>query len=184
MLSLSDLHLRPMTGDDLDTVMGWRNSPHVRRYGFNDDPVTADEHKRWFEMVTADPACDILIAEYRGQAIGLVAIKDISPCHGTCSWGFYIGEDMRDSGIGVLMEIHGIDHMVTTHNIRKIFGDALKSSERVLHLHKQFGFVEEAVFKEQVYKDGGYEDVVRIALFTEKWPHIRKRVMDQFVLVE
>jgi RimJ/RimL family protein N-acetyltransferase len=113
-----------------------------------------------------------------------VAIKDISPCHGTCSWGFYIGEDMRDSGIGVLMEIHGIDHMVTTHNIRKIFGDALKSSERVLHLHKQFGFVEEAVFKEQVYKDGGYEDVVRIALFTEKWPHIRKRVMDQFVLVE
>ena len=124
------------------------------------------------------------MAVFRGKPVGVVYIKEFNRRDGTCSWGMYIGENMRNSGIGVLMNIHIIDHIVNYHRIRKIWGDIIESNPRVILMHKMFGFEEEGIFKKHIRRGTKYEDVIRIALFTSKWPAIRTKLVKLLKLKE
>ena len=182
MLSLNELKLRPITEADLDMVLRWRNSENVRRYMLNDHIITQEEHRKWYQRICKDPGCEWLIAEFRGDPIGVVSITDIKTQDGTCTWGMYIGENVRNSGIGVLMEIHAIDRMVNHHKIRKIWGEVLGSNQRVILMHKRFGFEEEGIFKKHVYRGDKYEDVIRTALFTNRWEAICSKIVKTYRL--
>lgn len=177
MLSLNHLHLRAVTEDDLDKVLEWRNSEGVRRFMLNDNLITPEEHKRWYQIISSDTNCEWLMAVFRGKSVGVVYIKEINRKDGTCTWGMYLGEDLRNSGIGVLMQIHIIDRMVNHHSVRKIWGETLESNPRVILMHKMFGFEEEGILKEHVRRGDKYEDIIRTALFTTKWPHIRAKLI-------
>lgn len=182
MLSLDDLKLRPMIEDDLETVFRWRNSDAVRRYMHTDHLIKPEEHRKWYQRMCEDPHCETLIAEYIGRPVGVISITDIKEQDATCTWGMYIGEDMRNLGIGVLMEIHAIDRMVEHHKIRKIWGETLESNDRVILMHKRFGFEEEGTFRKHVFRGGRYEDVIRTALFTDRWQEIREEIIKSFRL--
>lgn len=184
MLSLNHLKLRPITEDDLNMVLRWRNSEDVRRFMLNDHIITQKEHADWYQSISNDPSCESHIAEFRGKPIGVISITDIRRKDGTCTWGMYIGEDMRNSGIGVLMQIHAIDRMVRYHRVRKIWGETLESNRRLILMHKRFGFEEEGILKKHVGRGDKYEDVIRTALFAHKWPVIRKNLVNALRLRE
>ena len=182
MLSLKELNLRQITVKDLDIMLKWRNSESIRRYMLTDHVITLKEHRAWYQRMCKDVCCEWLIAEFRSSPIGIVYITDIKEMDGTCTWGMYIGENMRDLGIGVLMEIHAIDRMIEYHKIRKIWGDTLESNKRLILMHKRFGFKEEGVFKKHVCRGDKYEDVIRIALFAHNWEAIRSNIVRTFRL--
>ena len=182
MPSLKELKLRQITVRDLDIMLKWRNSESVRRYMLTDHIITLKEHRKWYQRICKDECCEWLIAEFRNSPIGVISITDIKKKDGTCAWGMYIGENMRDLGIGVLMEIHAIDRMIEYHKIRKIWGDTLESNKRLILMHKRFGFKEEGVFKKHVCRGDKYEDVIRIALFAHNWEAIRSNIVRTFRL--
>jgi hypothetical protein len=80
------------------------------------------------------------------------------------------------------MEIHAIDRMVEYHKIRKIWGETLESNKRLILMHKRFGFKEEGVFKKHIRRGDKYEDVIRTALFTNRWEAIRSEIVRTFRL--
>tara|TARA_Y100000031_G_scaffold57569_1_gene65292 strand:+ start:140 stop:700 length:561 start_codon:yes stop_codon:yes gene_type:complete len=182
MLSLKELNLRQITVRDLDLMLKWRNSESVRHYMLDDHIITLKEHREWYQRICKDPACEWLIAIFHSSPIGVVSITDIKKMDGTCTWGMYIGENMRNSGIGILMEIRAIDHMVEYHKIRKIWGETLESNKRLILMHKRFGFKEEGVLKKHVSRGGKYEDVIRTAMFTHNWEAIRGEIVRTFRL--
>lgn len=89
-----------------------------------------------------------------------------------------MGEIDGPRGLGAIMEILAIDQMIEVHGIRKICCEVLVFNEAVIRMHKKFGFEEEGRFREHVLKGDKYEDVVRLALFTEAWGQARPRIMD------
>jgi UDP-2,4-diacetamido-2,4,6-trideoxy-beta-L-altropyranose hydrolase len=66
------LILRPARMEDCGTVFQWRNDPFVMRRGSSQEPVSLDEHSRWFAMSLASPRERILfVAECDGVPAGL-----------------------------------------------------------------------------------------------------------------
>ena len=41
--------LRPLTLDDRDRVLAWRNSPEVSEYMYSDDIISPEAHARWLD---------------------------------------------------------------------------------------------------------------------------------------
>ncbi|MFK5893422.1 MAG: UDP-4-amino-4,6-dideoxy-N-acetyl-beta-L-altrosamine N-acetyltransferase [Pseudomonadota bacterium] len=183
MLPLYDLTLRPMEEKDLVMVLNWRNSEHVRRYSLTDHIIKLDDHQKWYRNLDKDPTCEWLIAELKNEPIGVVSITDINSQDGTCTWGMYIGENVGNLGVGVLLEIRAIDRIFNHHGVRKLWGQALKSN-RILMTHKRFGFVEEGILRNHVFRNGNYEDIILVALFAEQWPEKRKEIFNTFNLVD
>jgi UDP-4-amino-4,6-dideoxy-N-acetyl-beta-L-altrosamine N-acetyltransferase len=178
MLSLNDLKLRPMIEEDLDMVLTWRNSDVVRQNMLSDVLIEPEEHLKWFQN-NNDESAELFIAEYDESPIGIVSITEINKKNKTCTWGMYIGEDLRNQGLGFLMNLVAIDRIVNHHRIRKIWGHALRSN-RVIKMHEKFGFIKEGVLASHVKRNGSYEDIVLLALFTDQWQKIRNNLINKF----
>lgn len=172
-----------MKEEDLVMVLNWRNSENVRRYSLTDHIIQLEDHQEWFRRMCANPTCEWLIAEFKKKPIGVVSITEIKSQDGTCTWGMYIGENVRNLGIGVLMEIRAIDRIFGHYGIRKIWGQALESN-RIIFTHRKFGFVEEGVFRSHVFRNGKYENIILIALFSDQWPEKRKEIFSEFNLAD
>lgn len=183
MLSLNDLKLRKMTESDLEMVLNWRNSEHVRRYSLTDHIIKLEEHKKWYESIRNSHKCEWLIAELKNNPIGVVSITDINQQDSTCSWGLYVGELNQNLGMGILMEIRAIDYIFGHYGIRKIWGQVLESN-RIILIHKKFGYVVEGVLRNHVLRKGKYEDILYIALFAQQWPAKRKELFAEYNLVD
>ncbi len=183
MLPLADLKLRPIKENDLAMVLDWRNSEHVRRNSLTNHIIKLKEHQEWFGNLHKNSTCEWLIAEFKSEPIGVISITDINSQNSTCTWGMYIGDNIGNLGMGVLMEIRAIDRIFNHHGIRKLWGQALESN-RILVTHKRFGFVEEGVLRSHVFRNGNYEDIILVALFSEQWPDKRKEIFKTFNLVD
>ena len=183
MLSLNNLKLRPMDETDLEMVLKWRNSDEVRQYMLSNAIIEPETHLNWFKKNSTDYTVELFIAEYETIPIGVVSITDIDSKNQTCTWGMYIGESFRNSGIGVLMQIRAIDRMVNIHNIRKIWGQAL-SSNRIIKMHEQFGFRKEGILELHIERNGNFEDILLVALFANQWPKNRQKIIDTFQIKE
>ena len=66
------LVLRPARMEDGGTVFQWRNDPFIMRRGSSQEPVSLDEHSRWFARSLASPSERILfVAECDSVLAGL-----------------------------------------------------------------------------------------------------------------
>jgi len=181
MLSLRKFKLRPIERSDLGMVLNWRNSDDIRRFMLSDKIISKDEHENWFDKSIDDDSCEYLIALYDEKPVGFVSIVDINIVDKTCTWGMYISEKNAKFGLGVLMEISAIDRMFNFHKIRKIWGKLL-SSNRIRVLHKRAGFTEEGALKKHIFRNGVYEDLILIAIFSHEWKDNRKSMVEDLNL--
>ena len=67
-----DIMLRMATMDDCEAIYKWRNAEETRRHIFNSEPISLDEHRRWFMESLENPNRQILIAELCGRSAGVL----------------------------------------------------------------------------------------------------------------
>ena len=66
------IEIRAVQTEDSKSIFTWRNHPSIRAVSRNSDPISWEEHQRWFRDVLFDPSRVLLIGEYQGGAIGVV----------------------------------------------------------------------------------------------------------------
>jgi UDP-4-amino-4,6-dideoxy-N-acetyl-beta-L-altrosamine N-acetyltransferase len=180
MPTRKDYNLRPMTRDDLEQVLEWRNSDRIRKAMYTDHVISWDEHLAWFRRVGQQNRSLHFIFEYRGSSIGVVNVTDLDRTNNRCVWGFYIGATDAPKGSGSAMGFVALDHLVEKLGFRKIIGEALADNEDSIRFHKRLGFEEEGRLREHVFKDGRYVDVITLALFDRAWRAIRDELAEKF----
>ncbi len=73
-----DIRLRNAKISDIDDLFKWRNDPVVRKNFFNTNPVSWDEHKKWFEVKSQDADTTIYMAHYGENKIGSIRFENKS----------------------------------------------------------------------------------------------------------
>jgi RimJ/RimL family protein N-acetyltransferase len=72
---MSDIRLRPATGDDARNLWQWRNEPETRAASFSTEPIAYDDHVKWLAAKLRDRNVFILIAVGEGEVeIGYVRL--------------------------------------------------------------------------------------------------------------
>lgn len=164
----SPARVRPMTGDDLERVLAWRNHPEVRRYMYTQHEIALDEHRRWFERAAQDPARHLLVFEADGVPRGFVNLHRIA-AGGVADWGFYVAPD-APRGTGRLLGRAALDYAFAEAGLHKVCGQALAYNERSVRFHCSLGFREEGILREQHFDGQRYHDVVCFGLLAGEWP--------------
>src|SRR6266581_1469627 len=88
-----DFRLRPITGQDLELVLQWRNSCRISRNMYGDHVISMSEHKAWFSRLEENAEAVYLVFEFRLKPVGMVYFTDIDRKNAKCLWGFYLGEE-------------------------------------------------------------------------------------------
>lgn len=92
-----NLKVRPITMDDTDLIVEWRNKPRVMRNFLIQKPFTYEGHVRWMhEKVETGQVHQFIMEEITSEGskpIGSVYIRDIDYDAQTAEYGVFIGED-------------------------------------------------------------------------------------------
>ncbi len=161
--------LRLVTQEDSANMIKWRNLPEIRKYMYTDHLIKQEEHDKWFMGMLADTKgrC-YLIYEIDGKPVGMAAFTEINRIHGTASWAYYIGEECP-KGSGQLLEQLVLKYAFETLKLRKLCCEVIAFNEKVLHIHKKYGFSVEGILRKQIIKDEIEHDVVRLGIFKDEW---------------
>jgi UDP-4-amino-4,6-dideoxy-N-acetyl-beta-L-altrosamine N-acetyltransferase len=163
--------------EDLEQIRNWRNSKEVSRYMYTSEEITTEQQKNWFLKIQSDTSQKYWIIEYNGEKLGLVSLYNIKHNFKHCSWAFYLGNtQVRGAGIGSKVEYTILDYVFETMQLNKLMCEVFSFNEKVIQMHKKFGFQQEGYFKEHILKDGVYHDVVALAILKSEWTKLKDQL--------
>jgi UDP-4-amino-4,6-dideoxy-N-acetyl-beta-L-altrosamine N-acetyltransferase len=168
--------LRPVTDDDLRTMLRWRNHPQVRFASFTVHEIGWEEHAAWWERAKADPTRRTLMHERDGVADGVVSFTGIDVDAGSAEWGFYLdnaGLEARGELLPAWIELEreAVDHAFDELGLVVLRGYTIATNRVVLQLHRRMGFREVCVTEQSI--DGTVHSVVLTELRAENRSHRR-----------
>lgn len=160
------IYLRPMTEDDTDRIVAWRNQPSVRDYFIYQADFTREGHLQWLhEVVEKGHACQMMICDRLSDVpLGSVYIRDIDYTHHKGEYGIFIGEEAaRGRGIGTeaarLMLQYGFEEL----KLHRIYLRVLADNKQAIRSYEKAGFRQEGYLKEDACINGKYVDIVWMA---------------------
>lgn len=160
---------------DLDCVLQWRNSEHVRRYMYTRHEIQADEHRAWFGRKSRDPAWHQLIFEQDRVPQGCVSIH-VTGLGGIAEWGFYTAPD-APKGTGRQLGMDALDHCFSTLHLQKVWGQCLASNLASVSFHERMGFLREGELRNHHFDGKTYENVLWFGILAHEWPQARTRLL-------
>ncbi|RDV16477.1 UDP-2,4-diacetamido-2,4,6-trideoxy-beta-L-altropyranose hydrolase [Pontibacter diazotrophicus] len=94
----ASLNLRAATEQDMMQLFNWASDPEVRKNSFNQNPITLENHTRWFHTVMEDEQTVLYIAEANGKPVAHIRFN-ISA--GKAMISYLIDADFRGQGLGL-----------------------------------------------------------------------------------
>lgn len=136
--------LRPITLEDTDNIIRWRNSPEVSKNFIFRDTLTREMHMSWLnENVFTGKCIQYIIEEKHSNiAIGSVYFRDVNFEMNSAEFGIFIGEDAyRGKGIGSNVTNLFKNFGFQTLKLKKIFLRVIGENIRAYKSYVKAGFV-------------------------------------------
>ena len=168
------IFLRPISEDDGQLIVKWRNSPNVSSHCFTKTSITEKQYSQFFKdnVVTGKYVQFIVecIEEQSGVAsypIATVYLKDIDRNNKRCELCIFTSDDeewnTESQSIAVKMLI---DKAFNELGMHKIYSYVFYKFIDEADLLKRAGFTSEAILKDEAVDEcGKYEDVIRFSIF-------------------
>lgn len=170
-IDLGPVYLRPITRDDTERIVRWRNSDRVRKNFIFQKPFTVQGHIEWMETkVASGEVVQFILCETEGdRPVGSVYFRDIDPQNNRAEYGIFIGEeDAAGKGYGTLAAKGAVGYAGNTMRLHKLMLRVFADNAAAVRSYEKAGFVKEALLKDEIKGEEGYRDLILMAcLFPE-----------------
>jgi UDP-4-amino-4,6-dideoxy-N-acetyl-beta-L-altrosamine N-acetyltransferase len=166
------IYLRPITDEDTDLIVKWRNSDAVRSRFIYRELFTPEGHTKWLRTVvdTGKAIQMILCDSATDQPLGSVFARDVDHKHNKAEYGIFIGEDSaRGRGVGTAAAKLMLRYLFTEEGLHRVFLRVLSDNIAAIRSYEKAGFTREAYLRESVYLEGTYKDVILMAILEEEY---------------
>lgn len=167
----SESELRPIETQNLELVLNWRNSVHIRTCMFDSRIISWNEHVTWFDKLKYRMDQKVLLYFYHGTPYGVVNLTKIDKSSKQCEWGFYIGDLEAPKGSGTAMGILGLDYVFDQMNLAKVMGQCFSFNKASSAYHEKLGFVQKNL--DMFCKEAIANDVKLYELTSSVWQERR-----------
>ena len=185
MLIGKRIRLRAIERDDLPLMVTWRNDVKNYQHFFEHEPLSLVMQEQWFDsfLKRDDEKLWIIETDEKSKPIGTVGIAHIDWRSRKAEWGRLLihPEKYRHGGYGSEIESIVLRYVFEHMNLHKLYCEVFAENENVIKLHKKFGFLEEGRFRQHVFKNGQYRDVVFLALLKESYLKKSKAVIKKYL---
>lgn len=126
-----EITLRPLTLDDTDQIVAWRNNPTVLKYFIDRRLITKDSHAAYFHSRIETGEVKQWIVVDHGKDIGTVYLRDIDYRNKIAEYGVFIGEeDYRSKGIGSYLAALTAEYAFDEMGLETVFARVLENNPR------------------------------------------------------
>ena len=163
-----------MRRDDLPRLCEFNNSLEVELAGGGDPPIpqSLERLQAEFDSNISQGGRDgaSFAIEADGLFIGQCALFNFNDTSHTCELGIAIG-DLAYQGKGYGREAIRLllDYAFRLRNVRKVYLTVLGENERAIRAYRACGFAEEARWRQHVWSNGRYIDLVGMGILRDEW---------------
>lgn len=164
--------LRPITVADAGVTLKWRLSERAKF--LQRGAKTVEQQAKWIESKLDTDELNFII-EYKGRAVGMIALHDISPLHKTLQMGrFLIGEEewVANAPVGYEAELLLSEHAFETMGMHKIYGDVMEENSSMLKWRAYLGYKQDGVLRDHYVYDGIHKNTVAISILEDEFRKI------------
>ena len=164
------INLRPMTYDDTDNIVKWRANKRVKNNFLFRGEITKEVHENWIKTkVETGEVVQFIIEEAESdRPIGSTYLIDINREIGKAEFGIFIGEDDAvGRGYGTEAAKLIVNYAFSNLKLHKVSLRVLDENLVAKKSYEKVGFKEEGHFRDEVFLNGEYKDVVFMAIFDD-----------------
>lgn len=167
-----NISIRPITVDDTTNIVKWRNNEAVMSNFIFQHRFNNEMHLHWLNTrVKTGEVCQFIIVDDESNSdIGSIYLRDIDRLNNKAEYGIFIGEDFaRGKGFGSMATKQILEYAFKVLNLNKVFLRAFCDNLNAINTYKRAGFIEEGVFKDEVFLNGVYRDILFMAIRKSEW---------------
>lgn len=167
------LLLRPITFEDTNDIIRWRNKDSVRKKFLDQRPFTVEGHTKWMnEVIKTGKAVQFIICIKENgivRGVGTVFLRDINRKDMKAEYGIFIGEESAlGKGVGTDCARAITQYGFSQLKLHKIFLRVLADNEGAIKSYQKAGFMQEAYLKDEVFINGDFKDIILMARINPK----------------
>ena len=161
---MADVTIRPITYDDTDNIIKWRNGDYVRSHFIDQRLFTKESHENWLRTMVETGKVAQFIILLDGAPVGSVYLRDIDHDKKDAEYGIFIGEESaRGKGVGTKSAKLIIEYAFNELHLDKIFLRVHKDNVGAVKSYEKAGFVKND-HEEIVEINGSKKEVIFMEL--------------------
>lgn len=164
MMNIENITLRPITYDDTDLIVKWRNLDVVRNNFFYREEFTASTHINWMDTKVKSGEVVQYIIEADGRPVGSTYLRDIDREKSSAEYGVFIGEDVRGRGIGTEALRLTLDKVRNELGLKRIIARAIEGNAASINCFLHAGFEIDSIIPEVECSDGEKVSMVMMSI--------------------
>lgn len=169
-----DVSLRPISIDDTDNIVKWRNSDSVRLNLYNQALITADQHINYLKNYVESGRCIqfIIVMHHQdiSEDVGTVFLKDIDKQSNKAEFGIFIGEpSARGNGVAKKATVKLLNYAFGEKKFNKVYLTLFSDNIPAFRTYLSTGFRLEGVLRDEFFNNNRFIDVIRMGITRADW---------------
>lgn len=163
ILKGAQIYLRPICAADTDRVVKWRNDKNVVKNFIYRVPISRKAHLDWLKnKVEQGNVHQFVICRNADEMpLGSVYLQNFEEEHKKAEEGIFLGEEQAyGKGIGTEAAKLILKYAFEQLRLHKVVARVLAYNQASVRMHEKAGYVQEAYFREELFLDGKYEDLI------------------------
>lgn len=167
LVSGKSVDIKIMEDSDLEQVRYWRNSDEVSKFMLSRAVITKENQSNWFSSIRDNKEYLYgIIMSKDGERLGVISLNNIR--EGTAEPSLYLGSvESRNSFFGIEAYYHMLNYGFAQLGIEKVWGTVLSFNKAAMKMNTSFGFIVDAVLKDEIEIDNSYQDIFKLSLTKE-----------------
>lgn len=161
------IYLRPITIEDTDSVLSWRNDKRVVQNFIYRKPITREEHLNWLEekVGTGKVLQFIICDKETDMPLGSIYLQNFEEENHKAEEGIFLG-NQQTSGKGIGSEAGKllVKFAFEQLGLHKLTARVLAYNMASRRMHEKAGYIQESYLRDELYLDGKYEDLVFLGI--------------------
>lgn len=159
----SQIYLRPITIEDTDNVVRWRNDKKIVQNFIYRKNISKEEHLNWLHnKVETGQVIQFIICDLQtDKPLGSIYLQNFNETTRQAEEGIFLGEDEAyGRGIGTEAAKLMLEYAFTTLKLHKLTARVLSYNQGSRRMHEKAGYQKESYLKDELFLDGKYEDLI------------------------
>ena len=165
------IYLRPITADDTELAVRWRNQPSVVANFLYRKPITPKDHEDWLaiEVFNGLVRQFIVCRNEDDKPLGSAYLQNFDEESRRAEWGIYLGEEQTyGKGVGTEAGHLILDYAFNTLGLHKVVSRVLARNTASARMSEKVGSIQEAYLRDEYFLDGQYEDLILFGIFNPR----------------
>lgn len=161
--------LRPITVDDAELTLAWRNSNRAKF--LQQGATTVDEQRAWIAAKLKTSELNFII-EYKDRPVGMVALLDINYIHKSVQAGrLLVGEEefVGKAPVSFEAELLIYDYAFDVLKMHKIYGDVMEDNIGMIKTRLYQGYKQDGILRDHYVYDGVFKNTIAISLLEDEF---------------